>query len=213
MNSKEEFTIANKGDFGPMTLGNAFDTTLIANNPALKLLVQEAVIAEKTKKVEVASALPDFNVGYFSQTLIGTQNVDGSEVFYGGDKRFQGFNVGIAVPLTFFSNAARVKSLGIRQQALKQEADNGRLVMQTQLQNAFQQYEQDVSHYEYYRTSALPNADMIISTAKVGFRSGDIGYIEYLQALQTASEVQLNYLQSIDRVNQSIININFLTNK
>jgi len=213
MNSKEEFTIAAKGDFSPMTLSNAFDTTLIANNPALKLLVQEAVIAEKTKKVEVASALPDFNVGYFSQTLIGSQNVDGSEVFYGGDKRFQGFNVGIAVPLTFFSNAARVKSLDIRQQALKQEADNGRLVMQNQLQNAFKQYEQDVAHYEYYRNSVLPNAEMIISTAKVGFRSGDIGYIEYLQALQTASDVQLNYLQSIDRVNQSIININFLTNK
>ncbi len=85
--------------------------------------------------------------------------------------------------------------------------------MQNQLQNAFKQYEQDVAHYEYYRNSVLPNAEMIISTAKVGFRSGDIGYIEYLQALQTASDVQLNYLQSIDRVNQSIININFLTNK
>jgi cobalt-zinc-cadmium resistance protein CzcA len=59
----------------------------------------------------------------------------------------------------------------------------------------------------------LPNAEIIIRTAKVGFKSGDIGYIEYLQALQTATDVQLNYLQTISQINQSIININFLINK
>jgi cobalt-zinc-cadmium resistance protein CzcA len=70
-----------------------------------------------------------------------------------------------------------------------------------------------LSQYNYYKTTALPNADIIISTAKVGFKSGDIGYIEYLQALQTATDVQLSYLQSVNQINQSIININFLTNK
>jgi len=34
-----------------------------------------------------------------------------------------------------------------------------------------------------------------------------------LQALQTATDVQLNYLQSINLINQSIVNINFLINK
>jgi cobalt-zinc-cadmium resistance protein CzcA len=47
----------------------------------------------------------------------------------------------------------------------------------------------------------------------VGFKSGDIGYIEYLQALQTATDVQLSYLQSVNQINQSIVNINFLINK
>jgi cobalt-zinc-cadmium resistance protein CzcA len=77
----------------------------------------------------------------------------------------------------------------------------------------FPQYNQNLSQYNYYKSTALPNAEIIISTAKVGFKSGDIGYIEYLQALQTATDVQLSYLQSVNQFNQSIININFLINK
>ena len=81
--------------------------------------------------------LPDFNVGYFNQSLIGFQNINGTEVNFDGSKRFQGFNVGISIPITFFSNASRIKSLDYKQQALQKEADNGKLILQNQLQNAF----------------------------------------------------------------------------
>jgi len=213
MNTSEDFTITVNENWQPLVLSSSFDTTLIANNPSLKVLYQQSVIAEQNKKLETASTLPDFNVGYFNQSLIGVQNINGADVNFDGSKRFQGFNVGISIPITFFSNASKIKSLDYKQQALQKEADNGKLILQTQLQNAFQQYNQNLSQYNYYKSTALPNAEIIISTAKVGFKSGDIGYIEYLQALQTATDVQLNYLQSINQINQSIININFLINK
>jgi cobalt-zinc-cadmium resistance protein CzcA len=213
MNTSEEFAIDNNGNFQPLVLSSSFDTTLLANNPSLKVLYQQAVFAEQNKKLETASTLPDFNVGYFNQSLIGVQTINGADVNFDGSKRFQGFNVGISIPITFFSNASKIKSLDYKQQALQKEAENGKLLLQNKLQNAFQQYNQNLSQYNYYKTTALPNADIIISTAKVGFKSGDIGYIEYLQALQTATDVQLSYLQSVNQINQSIININFLTNK
>lgn len=213
MNTSEDFTITVNENWQPLVLSSSFDTTLIANNPSLKVLYQQAVIAELNKKVETASTLPDFNVGYFNQSLIGVQTINGADVNFDGSKRFQGFNVGLSIPITFFSNASKIKSLDFKQQALQKEADNGKLILQNQLQNAFQQYNQNLSQYNYYKSTALPNADIIISTAKVGFKSGNIGYIEYLQALQTATDVQLSYLQSINQINQSIININFIINK
>ena len=213
MNTSEDFTITVNENWQPLVLSSSFDTTLIANNPSLKVLYQQAVIAEQNKKLETASTLPDFNVGYFNQSLIGVQNINGADVNFDGSKRFQGFNVGISIPITFFSNTSKIKSLDYKQQALQKEADNGKLILQNQLQNAFQQYNQNLSQYNYYKSTALPNADIIISTAKVGFKSGDIGYIEYLQALQTATDVQLSYLQSVNQINQSIFNINFLINK
>ena len=213
MNTSEDFTITVNDNWQPLVLISSFDTTLLANNPSLKVLYQQAIIAEQNKKLETASTLPDFNVGYFNQSLIGVQSINGADVNFDGSKRFQGFNVGIIIPITFFSNASKIKSLDYKQQALQKEADNGKLILQNQLQNAFQQYNQNLSKYNYYKSTALPYAEIIISTAKVGFRSGDIGYIEYLQALQTATDVQLSYLQSVNQINQSIININFLTNK
>jgi cobalt-zinc-cadmium resistance protein CzcA len=213
MNTTENIVIAENPNFLPITLSNSFDTSLIANNPSVKFLYQQAVIAEKTKKVETAALLPDFTIGYFNQSLIGTQNIDGNEVYFDGSKRFQGINIGISIPITFFSSSARIKSLKYTQQSLMKEADNNKLELKTQMENAFQQYNQNLSQYNYYKSTALPNVDVIISTATVSYKSGDIGYIEYLQALQTATDVRLSYLQSVEQLNQSIININFLINQ
>lgn len=59
----------------------------------------------------------------------------------------------------------------------------------------------------------LVNADEIINAAKLGYSTGDISYVEYLFALQTTTDIQLNYLKSIQQVNQSVINIYSLINQ
>lgn len=213
MNTSQQFRVQVEEDYTPINLSMSLDTALIANNPSLQALYQQAVIAEQNKKVELATALPDLTVGFFNQSLIGTQVINGQDVFYGADKRFIGFNVGIAIPLTFFSNSAQVKSMDYTYQALQKEAESEKLMMQAQLQNAFQQYHQYLAQYNYFVTIALPNVETIINTATVGFNSGDIGYIEHLSALQTATDTQMAYLSAVNQLNQSVININFLINE
>jgi cobalt-zinc-cadmium resistance protein CzcA len=212
MNIKEDFELIDNDEFLPLIISSSFDTTLVANNPALKVLYQQAVIVEQNKKVEKAAMLPDFNIGYFNQSIIGTQNIDGVNIKFDGSKRFHSMNVGLGIPITFFSNKAKIKSLEYKKQSYQKEADNSKIVLQTQLQNAFEDYYQKVSQFNYYKTTAIPNTDLIINIAKVAFSSGEIGYIEYLQALQTAASVQLSYLESILNINQSVININYLIN-
>ena len=70
-----------------------------------------------------------------------------------------------------------------------------------------------VQQYNYYKTQALPNADDIVKAAQLGYRTGDISYVEYLYALQTASDIQLKYLQSIQQINQTVVSINSVINK
>lgn len=213
LNSDEELLVASNENFLPLEISEVLASTNIEENTSLKILYQDAVIAEKNKKLEKASNLPELVLGYFNQSLIGVQNINGVDQLVDGRKRFQGMNIGLNIPITFFSNNAKIKSLDFQQQAIQKEADNGKLNLQNQLKNAFQQYHQNISKFHYYQSTALPNVEIIINTAKIGYKSGDIGYIEYLQALQTATDVQLNYLQSIQQINQSIININFLINE
>ena len=85
--------------------------------------------------------------------------------------------------------------------------------MQNQLRNAFQQYGVNLSQYNLYHETATANSEIIVNTATLGFKSGEIGYLEYANALQTATDIQLKYLQSIYQINQSIININLLISK
>ena len=213
LNTAEEFTIESSSTFSPLTINAAFDTTMIANNPSLKRLYQQAIIAEKNRKVETAQTLPDINVGYFNQSIIGFQNVNGTDVYFDKSNRFNSFIVGVTIPLTFFSNTQKVKSLTFKQQALQKEADNEKLVLQLELQNVFAQYNQNLLQYNYYKSQALINAETIITTATLGFSSGEIDYLEYANALQNATNIKLGYLKSINQLNQSIVNINFLISK
>lgn len=213
LNSKDEFTVMEAQLYEPLTLGTSMDTSLVSNNANIKLLYQNAVIAEKNKKAERAQVLPDLSVGYFNQSLTGVQTINGQDVYFDRSKRFTGINAGITIPLTFFSSTARIKSLNYEKEALEKKANSGRVQLQAELQNAFQQYNLGLAQYNYYKSIALPNANTIISTARSAFNSGAISYIEYLQALQTATDVQLGYLQTVDQLNQTIININYLINK
>jgi cobalt-zinc-cadmium resistance protein CzcA len=60
---------------------------------------------------------------------------------------------------------------------------------------------------------ALDNANEIVTTARLGYRTGDTGYLEYLHALQDATAIRLNYLESIDKINKSVIHIYSIINQ
>lgn len=163
--------------------------------------------------METAQTLPEFNVGYFNQSIIGLQNVNGEDVYFDSADRFSGFNVGINIPLTFFSNDSKIKSIEIQKQSLQKDAENSKMILQNQLENAVRQYLLYLSKYNLYRASSGNNVDAIMNTATLGFKSGNISYIEYVNALESATDIQLKYLQSINQINQAIININLIINK
>ncbi len=213
MNSNDDFTVLSTGFYKPLSVAVLADSSMIANNPTVKVLYQNAVIAEQNKKVEKAQGLPDFKIGYSNQSIIGFQTINGQDKYFSGRKRFNVGNIGIAIPLTFGATKARIKSLDYQKQAYETTAQNRQKQIAVQLQNALQQYNQYLLQYNYYINQAMPNAKAIVESAKLGFRTGDIDYVEYLLALQTSTDIELNYLQSILQLNQSVITINYLTNK
>ncbi|WP_379094036.1 TolC family protein [Pedobacter sp. UC225_65] len=213
MNTKTDFSIANPPRYEPLMVSALLDSTAIANHPIVRSLYQNALIAEQNIKVEKALALPDFKVGYNNQSLIGFQNINGEERYFGAGKRFSAVSFGIAIPLTFGANKARVQSLNYQTQAAEATAQYQQQQLETQLKNALQQYHQYREQYNYYLQKALPNAAEIVQGAKLGYRTGDINYVEYLYALQTATDIELKYLEAIQQVNQAVVSINYLMNK
>jgi len=212
MNIKEPFEISNEQTFQPLQVSTLFDSTAVANHPTIKALYQDALIAEQTKKVEKAQGLPDFTIGYVNQSLIGFQTVNGQEEYFNSGDRFSSVNIGITIPL-FSATKAKIKSLDYQRLAAEAHAKQQQILLETQFQNVVKQYQQDLAKFNYYKQQALPNANDIVSSAQLGYRTGDISYVEYLYALQTATDIQLNYLKSIQQVNQSVINIYSIINQ
>lgn len=203
----------NNGDMTRLELAIPADSTAFHQSPVLGYLKQQVEISNKQKNVETAKALPDFTIGYFNQSLIGYQNINGSDQYFDASKRFTGLQVGVSIPLWFVPQAAKIKAAGIHQQIAQSNYDQYQVNMQGQYKQAVQEYLKEKTTIDYYEKSALPNANLIIRQADNGFKSGEIGYVEYLQALKTALSIKSDYLQSLNRYNQSIIALEFLIGK
>lgn len=186
------------------------DTSTIAANPSLAYIRQQVELAKSQKKVEAARLAPDLQVGFFSQTLIGTPVTENGGSATGSD-RFTGFQVGVSIPLWFVPHQGRVKAAAYNQQAAQSNYEYYQATLRGQMQQAVQQYEQNMHSVEYYQTSALPNADLILKQSEAAFRNGEIGYVEYFLGLRNALAIKEGYLQTLNDYNQSIIYIEFLS--
>ncbi|MFN9329955.1 MAG: TolC family protein, partial [Cyclobacteriaceae bacterium] len=178
-------------------------------NPQLALQQQAVAVADQEKRVLKNQALPDLTIGYFNQTLIGIPLAEAGSTASTTD-RFQGFSVGLHIPLWFVPQTARIKSAEVgreRQQALlgwQQQQLRGAW------QHAVQQYEKYKSSVNYYRSSALPNADIIRSQADKAYKAGEVGYLEYLLALRQSLQIREAYLKDLNQFNQSAIYLDYL---
>jgi len=210
LNVQEDFRVLQEDEYKPLALTALADSVSINQHPLVRSWYQQAQIAEQNQKVEKAQALPDLSVGYNNQSLIGYYTVNGNERYYGAGKRFSFVNVGITIPLTYGASKGRIQSLNFKKEAAEAQARNQQLVLEAQLQGAWEQYQFNLERYRYFVEQALPNASRIIQAAQLGYKTGEITYVEYLYALQTSTDVELEYLQAIQQLNQSVIDINYL---
>lgn len=187
------------------------DTALLNENPAIAYFRQQIVIAEKQRKVELAKALPDFTLGYFNQSLTGFQNVNGNDVFFGRDKRFQGFQVGLSVPIFYRSYSAKAKAASINRDIASNDLELQQRKLTGQYQQALGEYLKNRKRYDYFITSATANAALILKNSRIAYQNGEIGYSEYLLNLKQANGIYEGCLIALLQLSQSINQIEFLT--
>lgn len=185
------------------------DSFLLTNNPSLQYMNQQIEVAKSQKKLEAARFAPDLTVGFFSQTLIGAVNTDGAVA--SNTTRFTGFQVGLAVPLWFRPYQSRVRAAEFGKRVAESNYAYYRQTLNAQQQQALKQYEAAQNSLAYYKSSALVNAELIITQSQLAFNGGEINYTEYLIALRNASSVKENYLTTLRDYNQAIIYIEYLS--
>jgi len=179
-------------------------------NPLLLLSKQQVVINRQVKKVEQGRFLPDITVGYFNQSLTGFQRIDNDEVYFDRSKRFSGFQLGIAVPLWFVPQAGKAKAAQYTEAASQKKYEYMQASMKNNLIQAQQELEKNEINLNYYESSALKSAALILRQSQKAFQSGEIGYLEYLIAVKNAHTIRTNYLSALNQYNQSILRIKYL---
>lgn len=184
----------------------------IESHPMLKLTLQEAEIAGLSQVTERASSLPDLNFSYTNASLIGPHEKNGVEKNYGRGQRFGYINFGVNIAIFNKAKRSRIQSLDFAKKALVTKAEYQSEQLNNELSNSYLQYNQSVKNYEFYKRQAEEYAGQILNSAQTGYRSGETSYIEYLFALENATNTHLKLQEAIYELNQTIIKIWNLTN-
>ncbi|TLV02210.1 CusA/CzcA family heavy metal efflux RND transporter [Dyadobacter luticola] len=192
-------------------LGNILtDTSGMSANPYLRYLYQQILIEQKSTAVLRTSLLPGFTVGYFNQSLIGFQNTSGPEVYYGARKRFQGFQIGVSVPIFSAAPRARIRAAELSEKLGQTQLANARLEMSSAFQQALQSFQNASESLRLFEEKTLRLADTLRINAAKGYEAGEIGYVEYAQALNRALNIQSRYVDLLDTYNQSVVEVEYL---
>lgn len=189
------------------------DSMVIGSNPLLRYQIQQAEISKNKKQLERSQLLPDFTIGYFSQTIQGIQEVNGIPVNFGYGDRFNGVEAGIAIPLWIVPFVAKNRAAKINEKIAQNDAEIYAQSLWENYRSQLDEFEKFKISVDYYEQQALPEADIIIDQSGLSYQAGAINYTDFVQNLVRALEIKQNYLDALNNYNQTIINIEYITGK
>ncbi|WP_343604399.1 CusA/CzcA family heavy metal efflux RND transporter [Fluviicola sp.] len=197
-------------DLGVIETIPAGDTAQLKENPQALYLQQQIVIAENERKLAVNNALPELKVGYFNQTLYGTQLQENSTALAGRSDRFQGFQLGLTIPLWFGPEVNRNKAAAINREVKNLEYENYVNRLQSEYEKTMQLVQSGRNLLDYYRNSALPNADLIEKQSVKSFELGEIDFTTHLINMQQTIAIREGYLKAMSDYNAGLLYLNYL---
>ena len=179
-------------------------------NPINQVFESKKVISEKSLSLAKQEFLPSFNFALRSQYLIKGFNPYDIKRERFADGNFMGFEVGIGIPLFFSEQMAKTKAAKREVEMLKIQHKDALLSFDREYKTALNEHAKAQIALDYYQTQGNAQAAEISRMAQISYEKGEIGYIEYIQNLKSAAELNLQYADAINTYNQSIIKINYL---
>ncbi|MFA7275166.1 MAG: CusA/CzcA family heavy metal efflux RND transporter [Crocinitomicaceae bacterium] len=211
LNLETSTTLQVDDDSFTATSALLMDNLSIENNSVLKESLIDVQTKESLAKLERSRLFPDLSIGYFNQSLNGEQTVNGVNQSYGPRDRFQGFSVGVAIPIWIRPQLAKVNMADLQIQMSTQNAELVESQINADLLNAKAHYVQAQNTVLYYQENGLNQVEQLLNNAYKSLESGDISTIEHSQIMNQTIYIRLNYLQALLDYKISIIHIEYLT--
>ncbi|MFZ4572545.1 MAG: CusA/CzcA family heavy metal efflux RND transporter, partial [Bacteroidales bacterium] len=170
------------------------DTSLLTDNPVLQWLRQQTDIAVRQVQIEKAKLFPDISIGYFNKSLIGTQIINGYEENFTRSDRFSGVAGGLSIPVFFGAQGYKIKAAGIEKRISEQKYLQQKNELEAGYSSFLNTFRVGKEMLLYYANTAMPHSRLMITNAGKSMNAGEIAYPEYLKLIESALEIQHNYI-------------------
>ena len=171
----------------------------IDSNPGLSYFNNKKDFYQARRNAASQSLLPDITLNYFQGSNSG---LNGS---------LSGYQIGLKIPILFSGNAAKIKASKIAEQVIMNQEIDYRIRLETkyfELNSQLKKYEEALT---YYDLEGRHLSQEIFKTARISYESGEINFFQYIQSMENALEILLDYLHNLNAYNQVALQINYLT--
>lgn len=191
------------------------DTLAIASHPALQYKQQQVQVSEAQTNIEKARLSPEFQLGYSNQSIIGYQSGDDgvSQKYFNAGDRFHVYQLSVGVPIFNKAVKARIRAGRAQEETARLEAEATSRYFSNQWKQLYEDYNKYNEQVQYYRQNGLQQAALMEKNARLGFEKGEVNYVEWTLLMNNALNIELGYLQAIRNLNNTIIELEYLTGK
>lgn len=194
---------------GELTVVSAPDAGVIdpMSTPSAQVSLSELARARHALGAARQDFLPGLFVSATSQLLIKSFNPYNVPRPRFEEGNFMGFQVGITVPLFFGAKKARLQAArrDVDMAASRIEDERNRIT--ADFRQASIEFGNAADNLRYYEEEGLAQAREMRRLAAVSYELDEIDYMEYIQNMETASAVEMEYIESVDRYNQAAIRL------
>ncbi len=169
-------------------------------SPVHKILNIQVNEMDAQWRVMKSQTMPDISIEYFRGFGIGENS-----------RNFDGYMIGLEIPLW-------VKPFHKNHQVMKMEVEKAgytRLDYEKRFSARYAELKALLGKYErsiaYFENEGLPAADEIRQVALQSYYAGEIDYMDYIRSLETATQTSIQYLEDLNRYNQTFISLYYLT--
>ncbi|WP_418637914.1 CusA/CzcA family heavy metal efflux RND transporter [Winogradskyella sp.] len=179
----------------------ALEELNLTNHPGMLYYNSAETLAKSSLSLERQKLLPDLQFSVFQGTNNGVNA-----------RNYNGFQVGVAVPLWFGANKSKINAAKTETLIVANEFENYKI----QLQSKYDALLSDLKKYQetvdYYENTGRNLSKELTTTASKAFKSGEIDFLQYVQLLESSKNIEINYLQNLNKYNTTVLELNYLTN-
>jgi cobalt-zinc-cadmium resistance protein CzcA len=186
------------------------DTQAVETHPEVASLIKQKSIIQTHYALEKARLIPSLNFGYYTMSMIG-QGAD--NIYYNAKKQFQSILFGLNFPVFLKAPLSKIKAEKIQISIAENQLAYKSSELKNELKKEIVKVKNQLNVIKFYEQTSLSKIDELIKINNIKYYNGTISYPEWVSYLNNTIITRSNYLDAINELNQTIIQINYLTNQ